>query len=90
VGGPAQSISTAIKNAGATLPLPAGTLADLDTLAEHLRGRFVVQVVVDADAGHRRTNVYRSCAAAERAVLRALERGQTAHVTLVQMLPWVS
>ena len=66
---------------------PTLRLADLDTLAEHLRGRFVVQVVIDADRGHRRTFVYRTCAAAERAVVRARERGQTAHVTLVQMLP---
>lgn len=65
----------------------ADILADLDALAEHLGGRFVVQVVVDADRGHRRTNVYRSCAAAERAVERARARGQAAHVTLVRMLP---
>lgn len=62
-------------------------LADLDALAEHLRGRFVVQVTVDAERGHKRTNVYRSCAAAERAVARAKARGQSAHVSLVQMLP---
>lgn len=72
---------------GSILPPPAGFAGDLDALAEHLRGRFVVQVVVDADRNHRRTNVYRSCAAAERAVARATARGQRAHVTLVQMLP---
>ena len=61
-------------------------LADLDALAESLRGYIVVQVVVD-DEGHRRTFPYRSAAAAERCVERARERGRTAHVSLVQMLP---
>lgn len=70
-----------------SVPSRADLLADLDALAQHLAGRFVVQVVVDADRDHRRTNVYRSCAAAERAVKRARDRGQTAHVSLVQMLP---
>jgi hypothetical protein len=79
--GPAQSISTAIKAASQQSTL----LADLDALAEHLRARFVVQVTIDGD--HRRTNVYRSAAAAERAVDRATARGQRAHVTLCQMLP---
>ncbi|MEJ7831915.1 MAG: hypothetical protein WKF79_03305 [Nocardioides sp.] len=64
----------------------AAYLADLDALCESLRGHFVVQVVVD-DAGHRRTTVYRSAGAAERAVHRARDRGRTAHVSLVQMLP---
>lgn len=63
----------------------ADYLADLDALAEHLRGRLVVQVVLDDD--RRRTYVYRSAAAAERAVERAKARGQRGHVTLVQMLP---
>lgn len=70
-----------------TVPRSEDLLADVDALAAHLSGRFVVQVDVDAELGHRRTNVYRSCAAAERAVKRARERGQTAHVSLVQMLP---
>jgi hypothetical protein len=60
-------------------------LANLDALAEHLRGRFVVQVAIDGD--WYRTNVYRNAAAAERAVNRAKVRGQRVHVTLVQMLP---
>jgi hypothetical protein len=65
---------------------PAVGLSDLDALAEALRGYIVVQVVVD-DAGHRRTNLFRSAAAAERAVKRARERGRAAHVTLCQLLP---
>lgn len=61
-------------------------LADLDALAESLRGYLVVQVQVD-DAGHRRTSVYRSAGAAQRAVQRARERGRVAHVSLCQLLP---
>lgn len=83
--GPAQSISTAIKAAGFSLPATADFLADLDALAEHLRGRFVVQVTIEG--GSRRTHVYRNAGAAERAVERAKARGQHAHVTLCQMLP---
>lgn len=64
-----------------------GLLADLDAYAELLAGRFFVQVVIDDDAQHRRTYVYRSAGAAERAVERARDRGQTAHVTLCQLLP---
>lgn len=62
-------------------------LADLDAHAEAIRGRFAVQVVVDAERGHRRTYLYRNAAAAERAVARARARGQSSHVTLVQLLP---
>lgn len=69
-----------------SVPKTADILGDLDALAHALRGYFVVQVVID-DAGHRRTNVYRSCAAAERAVQRARERGRYAHVSLCQLLP---
>ena len=60
-------------------------LADLDALAEHLRGRLVVQVVVAEEKY--RTYIYRSTAAAERCVQRAAERGKRSHVTLVRMLP---
>ncbi len=62
-----------------------GLLSDLDALAEHLQGRFVVQVTLDGD--RRRSLVYRSAAAAEKAARRAQERGQQAHVTLCQLLP---
>ncbi|MGI8536804.1 MAG: hypothetical protein ACR2K2_09965 [Mycobacteriales bacterium] len=61
------------------------SLADLDAQAEHLRGRFVVQVEVDDDKY--RTQIYRSTAAAERAVHRANAAGKRAHTTLVQLLP---
>lgn len=71
---------------GSSIPHIGDYLADVDALAESLRGYLVVQVVID-DAGHRRTCVYRSAGAAERAVRRARDRGRTAHVSLVQMLP---
>ena len=61
-------------------------LADLDALAEHLRGYLVLQVTVD-DAGSKRTVVYRSAAAAQRAVERARDRGRMAHVSLCQLVP---
>jgi hypothetical protein len=64
----------------------ADLLADLDALAESLRGYLVLQLVVD-DAGHKRTSVYRSAASAQRAVRRARDRGRATHVTLVQMVP---
>lgn len=79
---------TGAANLKSGLSLPAGTdlLADLDALAESLRGYFVVQVVID-DEGHRRTFLYRSAAPAERCVQRAKERGRYAHVTLCSLLP---
>jgi len=83
--GPPNVVSTDIHIVPPRTP-DAAYLADLDALAESLSGHFVVQVVVD-DAGHRRTTVYRSAGAAERAVRRARDRGRTAHVSLVQMLP---
>ncbi len=63
-----------------------GFVGDLDALAEALSGYFVVQVVVD-DAGHRRTRIYRTTAAAEAAVERARSRGRVAHVSLCRLLP---
>lgn len=61
-------------------------LADLDAMAEALRGYFVVQVTIDDD-GHKRTYLYRSAAAAERCVERAKARGRQSHVTLCSLLP---
>lgn len=65
--------------------LPAN-LAEPDAEAEQLSGYLVVEVGIN-DAGHRRTHLYRSAAAAERAVERARKRGRWAHVTLCQLLP---
>jgi hypothetical protein len=64
---------------------PCDNLADLDALAEQLRGRLVVQVQLDGD--RHRTSVYRSASAAERAVQRARGRGVRVQVSLVQMVP---
>lgn len=80
-----QKIIAATTSSTSLVP-DADALSDLDALAESLRGYLVVQVVVD-DAGHRRTHLYRSAAAAERAVSRARDRGRTAHVSLCQLLP---
>lgn len=82
---PAQSISTAIKTQDESTA-PTDILADLDALAESLRGYLVLQVEID-DEGHRRTQVYRSAAAVERAVKRANERGRRALVTLATLTP---
>lgn len=68
------------------LARPHGLLDELDALADAMRGYFVVQVVV-SDAGNRRTHLYRSAAAAERAVERAEKRGRVAHVSLAQLMP---
>ncbi len=81
-GRPRNVVSTDLHS----LPLPADILGDIDALATALRGYLVVQVVID-DAGHRRTNIYRSAAAAQRAVERARSRGRTAHVSLCHLLP---
>lgn len=81
--GPASNVT----DGDATImPLRTDLLSDLDALADSLRGYLVVQVVVD-DAGHRRTHLYRSAAAAERAVERARSRGRYAHISLCQLLP---
>ena len=68
-----------------SLAVATDILADLDAMAEHLRGRLVIQVEVDEEKF--RTHIYRSTAAAERCVQRAAERGRRSHVTLVRMLP---
>lgn len=82
-----QTASNVITDGNTVSIVPtADMLADLDALADSLRGYLVVQVVID-DAGHRRTYLYRSAGAAERAVLRAKERGRFAHVSLCQLLP---
>lgn len=65
---------------------PLLAIAELDAMAEAMRGYFVVQVTID-DAGHRRTTLYRSAGAAEQAVKRARARGRFCHVSLCQLLP---
>lgn len=91
--GPAESISAATKFADTRLApatdSPRQThqlVADLDAMAEAMRGYFVVQVTID-DAGHRRTTLYRSAGAAEQTVKRARGRGRDVHVTLAQLVP---
>ncbi len=81
----AHADSAATKISKASIAPTPDNLTDIDALAEHLRGRFVLQVTIDGE--HRRTLIYRSAAAAEKAARRAQERGQQAHVALCQLLP---
>lgn len=85
---PAANRAASKSFAGDTSRVPnqADLLQDLDALAESLSGYLVVQVVID-DENHRRTTIYRSAGAAQRAVERAQARGRTAHVSLCQLLP---
>lgn len=69
-----------------SVPRSPDTIGDLDALAEALRGYLVLQVVVD-DSGHRRTHLYRSAGAAQRAIERAQARGRSAHLTLCHLVP---
>ena len=81
---PAQNISTAIKNSS-TLQLGPDVLRDLDALAEHLHGKFVVQTQTDGEKY--RTRIYLTAKAAENAVRRGNARGRRVHVSLCQLLP---
>lgn len=90
--GAAKTSSTAIKNTP-SISDRADTNAEdpylvgaLDDLCAEVDGYLVLSVVVD-DAGHRRTFLYRSAAAAQRAVERAHKRGRHAHVTLATLRP---
>lgn len=64
----------------------SGLLDDLTALTRSLNGYLVLSLAVDDD-GHRRTTVYRSVAACERAVQRARERGRHVEVSLCQLMP---
>lgn len=76
--------STPIKN-DASLPLTAGSLEELDALAAHVAGAFVVVVEV-GDLKYRR-RVYLTAKAAENAVHRAAERGAHATAYLAELQP---
>ena len=64
-------------------------LAELDALAERVRGCFVVVVAKPSatDPGRIVRRPYLTAAAAERAARRATERGQTATVYLAELRP---
>lgn len=86
---PGTEVLEAAQACGSAEPIlspSTSVVADLDVMAEALRGYFVVQVVIDED-GHRRTSLYRSAGAAQRAVERARERGRDVHVSLCQLMP---
>lgn len=80
----AASVSTAIKD-GSTLPLRSDALADLDSLAAHVDGTFVV--VVKVNTGRYRRRCYLTAKAAENAASKATERGETATVYLAELKP---
>ena len=80
----APTVSTAISTE-TSVPNPIDVLGDLDALAEHLRGKFVVQTQTDGD--RYRTHVYMTAKAAENAVRRGNARGKHVHVALCQLLP---
>jgi hypothetical protein len=82
-GGPWQDRPTA--SANAIVSHSVAVLTDVDAIAEHLSGKFVVQLQIEDDKY--RTTVYQSVKAAENAVRRANRRGKRAHVTLCQLLP---
>lgn len=61
--------------------------ADLDAIAQHLNGAFVVVVEISGEPVKYRRRTYLSVAAAQRAVVRAGERGQNARVYLAELKP---
>jgi hypothetical protein len=69
---------------GAEIPESAG-LAALDALAEHVDGAFVL--VVKVTGGRYRRRCFLSAASAQRAVDRALARGENAVVYLAALQP---
>lgn len=61
------------------------SLADLDELAEHVDGAFVL--VVKLTGGRSRRRVYLTAKAAERAVARATEAGHDSRIYLAELKP---
>jgi hypothetical protein len=61
------------------------SLSDLDLLAEHIDGAFVV--IVKVSGGQYRRRCFLSVKAAENAARRATDRGETATVYLAELKP---
>ena len=76
-GDPANNISTAIKT--------SFTLSDVDDIADHVDGAFVL--VVHVTEGRYRRRCFLTAAAAERAARNALDRGENATVYLAELKP---
>lgn len=83
--GPAESISTAIKAAGPIVPLGTDILRELDALAAHVDGAFVV--VVKVNGARYRRRCYLTAKAAENAARRAVERGEDAVIYMAELKP---
>lgn len=84
-GGAASSISTASHGAAASIRPPSDRLGDLDALAAHVAGAFVV--VVEVTERKYRRRCYLTAKAAENAARRATERGENATVYLAELKP---
>lgn len=61
------------------------TLAELDALAEHVDGSFVL--VVHVTGGRYRRRCFLSAASAQRAADRALARGENVRIYLAELRP---
>lgn len=68
-----------------SVPRPTHTLDDLDALAAHVAGTFVV--VVEVAAGKYRRRCYLTAKAAQNAARNATERGENATVYLAELKP---
>ena len=81
--GPASNVIT--DGDAVIVPLPADILRDLDALAAHVDGAFVVVVKVSGTKYRRRC--YLTAKAAENAARRATERGESATVYMAELKP---
>ncbi len=68
-----------------SVSLGADVLGELDALAAHVDGAFVV--VVKVTGGHYRRRCYLTAAAAENAARKATDRGENAVVYLAELKP---
>lgn len=85
-GAPGEEGPSNVVNRDATMvTLGADVLRELDALAAHVDGAFVVVVKVSGERYRRRC--YLTAKAAENAARRAVERGETATVYMAELKP---
>ncbi len=82
--GDPASVSTAIKNKP-IVPLGTDILRELDALAAHVDGAFVV--VVKVNGARYRRRCYLTAKAAENAARKATERGENVVVYMAELKP---
>lgn len=81
-----QAASNVITDGNATSLAPTTlTLVELDALAAHVDGAFVVVVKVSGERYHRRC--YLTAKAAENAARKATDRGENATVYMAELKP---